>query len=156
QTSGAGSGAQEVAALNDASLTSRVLGDLKLMFQQIGNEPAFVHLEPDFWGFAQQVNNDPTKIPAKVQQFAECSGQPQNLTGFVQCVFSLARTYAPNAKIGLHGSPWGTGTDISINNNASVDPAAEARKLASFLNALGAGGGDFVAVDASDRDAAWY
>lgn len=38
----------------------------------------------------------------------------------------------------------------------SFDVAGEAKKLGTFLSDCGAGTGDFVVVDASDRDAAWY
>jgi hypothetical protein len=156
QTSGATTIAGEVAAVNDATFTTRVLADLKFLFQQIGNETVFVHVEPDFWGFAQQVNPDPTRIPAKVEQFADCAGQPQTLVGFSHCIIGMARKYSPNVRIGLHGSAFATGVDVSINSSASVDVAAEGRKLGTFLKALGADGGDFIAVDASDRDSGYY
>jgi hypothetical protein len=147
----------EVTALSNQSLSTRVLNDLRFLFQQIGNETAFVHLEPDFWGFAQQsVSADPTQIPVPVQQVVECAGQPQTLVGFSRCVVAMARKYSPNVRIGFHGSVWATGNDVSLNTNPALDVAGEARKLANFLNALGAGAGDFIAIDASDRDAGYY
>jgi hypothetical protein len=42
------------------------------------------------------------------------------------------------------------------HTNSGLDVAAEAKKLATFMKALGADAGDFIAVDASDRDYAYY
>jgi hypothetical protein len=156
QGSGANEGAGEVQALNNAAFTSKLLGDLQFLYQQIGTATAFVHLEPDFWGYAQQLNSDPTKIPVQLQQFSDCASEPQNLTGFVHCAIAMARKYAPNARIGLHASIWASGVDVSLNTNPALDAAGEGRKVAAFLKALGADAGDFVVMDASDRDAAWY
>jgi hypothetical protein len=157
QASGAQSITAEVAAINDATLSTKILADLKFLFQTIGNRTAFVHVEPDFWGFAENaVNSDPTKIPAQVQQFSDCATEPQTLVGFAHCIIAMSRKYSPNVRIGLHGSTFATGTDISINTSASLDVTAEAKKLATFMQALGADAGDFIAVDASDRDAAYY
>jgi hypothetical protein len=157
QASGAQSFTAEVGAVNDANFSTKILADLQFLFKTIGNRTAFVHVEPDFWGFAQNaVNADPTKIPAQVQQFPDCASQPNTLVGFARCIIAMSRKYSPNVRIGLHGSTFATGTDISINKNPAVDVAAEAKKLATFMKALGADAGDFIAVDASDRDYAYY
>jgi hypothetical protein len=49
-------GSAEVAAINGAAFLTRYLGDFRFLLQQISNEPAFIQVEPDFWGFAQRVN----------------------------------------------------------------------------------------------------
>jgi len=68
----------------------------------------------------------------------------------------MVRKYAPNARVGLHGSPWGTKISVLSNSSPSLDVPGEARKLGQFLKALGAADSDFVVVDASDRDAGYY
>ena len=151
-------GAPEVDAANDASKLTRYFNDYRFLLQQIGSEPAFLHLEPDLWGYAQQKNADPDLIPAKVKAAnpTDCSALADTWSGFGRCLVAMTRKYAPNAKVGLHGSPWGTGIDVTGNRNASLDVAGEAKKLAAFLAKCGGAEADYVAVDASDRDADFY
>jgi hypothetical protein len=73
-----------------------------------------------------------------------------------QCMIAMARKYAPNAKVGLHASGWGTRIDVLMNDDPALDVAGEAGKLGEFLVGCGAGGGDFVVADMSDRDAGYY
>lgn len=158
QASQTSEGSAEVAAINDAAFLTRYLADYRFLLQQIGNEAAFVHVEPDFWGFAQRVNADPHAIPAKVREAApaDCGAQEESLAGLGKCFIAMARKYAPKVRVGLHASAWSTGQDVSINTNPSLDVGAEALKVAAFLAAAGASGGDFIVTDASDRDAGYY
>ena len=71
-------------------------------------------------------------------------------------MIAMARQYAPNAKVSLHASGWSTRISALYNTDPRFDVAAEARKVADFLLACGAGESDFVAVDVSDRDAGYY
>ncbi len=64
----------------------------------------------------------------------------------------MVRAHAPNAKVGLHASAWGTNHDVLLNKSASLDVTAEAQKLGQFMLSLGADMGDFVVADMSDRD----
>jgi hypothetical protein len=156
QSSGAGEGTPEVQALNNAAYAPKYLGDLRFLFQQIGNSKAMVHIEPDFWAYAQQLNADPTKIPVQLSSFSDCGTLAPNLAGFVQCIFTLRTKYAPNVRVGLHASVFASGTDVSTNSNPALDVAGEAKKVANFLKAVGADAGDFIVMDASDRDAGYY
>lgn len=157
QASGVTEGAAEVTILNDATFAARYFANYAFFLDQIGQAGAFVHIEPDFWGYAEQVNQDPHQIPAAVASaYSGCAGFEDSIAGFGRCMIALARTHAPNAKVGLHGSGWGTNMDVLLNSQQSFDVIAEAQKLAAFLTAAGAADGDFVVVDASDRDAAWY
>ncbi len=157
QASGVAEGSPEVAVLNDAAFTARYLADYAFFLDQIGQATAFVHIEPDFWGYAEQVNEDPHAIPAAVgSAYSGCAGFEDSIAGLGRCMIALARAHAPNARVGLHGSAWGTKMDVLLNAQASFDVAGEAQKLGAFLTAAGAADGDFVVVDASDRDAAWY
>ncbi len=158
QASQTSEGAAEVAAVNGAAFLTRYLADFRFLLQQIGNDTAFVQVEPDFWGFAQQVNADPHAIPAKVREAApaDCGAEEESVAGLGKCFIAMARKYAPHVRIGLHASFWATKIDVSVNTNPSLDVGAEARKVGAFLAAAGGSGGDFIAVDASDRDAGYY
>jgi hypothetical protein len=157
QTSAVVEGAAEVAAVNVPALMTRFFNDFRFVLQQFGNTVALIHVEPDFWGYAEQLNADPHKLPAAVAKAnpVDCAGQEDSVAGFGRCLIAMVRKYAPNTRVGLHGSSWATGVDVTQNRDASVDVAAEGRKLGDFLLACGAGDSDFVVVDASDRDAGW-
>jgi hypothetical protein len=79
-----------------------------------------------------------------------------SIAGLGHCFISMARKYAPNTRIGLHGSAWGTNIDVLGNKDSKLDVAGEAKKLGTFLLECGAADSDFLVVDASDRDAGWY
>jgi len=156
--SGAGEGAPEVAAAANVALMGRYFADWRFVLQSIGQSTAFLHVEPDFWGFAEQVNQDPHAIPAAVASAnpTDCAGQEDSIAGLGRCLIAMARKYAPNARVGLHGSGWATKIDVLQNRSASLDVAGEADKLGAFLAGCGADQADFVVVDASDRDAGYY
>jgi hypothetical protein len=156
QASGAAEGRAEVVATNDATFLRRYLADFRFLVEQIGTSRAFVHIEPDFWGYAQHENADPHAIPAPVQSAsADCGTFENSIAGLGRCMISMVHRFAPNARVGLHASGWGTLMDALSNSSASFDVEAEARKLGAFMAECGAGEGDFVVVDASDRDAGW-
>lgn len=139
-------GAAEVAAINDAAFLARYLDDWRFLLQTLGSSQALLHVEPDFWGFVRQSNSNPQLIPAKVSSAnpTDCASQANTATGLARCMIAMVRKYAPNAKVGLHASPWLSGT--------SGDGIA----TGNFMVALGAADGDFVVTDPSDRDAGYY
>ncbi len=158
QASGAAEGAPEVGAMNDAAFLGRYLADWRFLLQQVGQSVAFLHIEPDFWGYAEQMSQDPHSIAAAVAAAnpTDCAGEESSIAGLARCMIAMARTYAPNARVGLHGSGWGTNFDVLQNSDPGFDVAGEAQKLGAFLVACGGDQGDFVVVDASDRDAGYY
>jgi hypothetical protein len=145
--SGAGEGAPEVSALNNAAFLARYLDDWRFLLQKIGSTKAMLHIEPDFWGYVRQVNANPHNIPAPVTTAnpMDCGSQENSIAGFSRCMIAMVRKYAPNAAVGLHASPWMRPFD----SNDGID-------LGNFMLALGAGDSDFVATDPSDRDAGFY
>ncbi len=151
-------GTAEVSKLNDAAFLTRYLNDWRFVLQQIGQDKALLHLEPDLWGYGMQKNANPHLSPAAVQAAnpTDCATQENSFAGFGKCMVAMVRKYAPNAKVGLHASAWATGMDVSLNSNASFDVVGEANKLADFLVACGAADADFVVVETSDRDAGYY
>ena len=158
QTSGVAEGSPEVAALTDATLMTRYFNDWRFVLQQIGTARALLHIEPDLWGYAEQLDSDPHGLAAAVTgaNATDCAAQENSLAGFARCLVAMVRKYAPNARVGLHASSWGTGIDVHENTDPAFDLAGEARRAGDFLLACGAGGSDFVVVEASDRDAGYY
>jgi hypothetical protein len=158
QASGVSEGEAEVkVAANDAQLMARYFADFRFLLQQIDKATALVHIEPDFWGYAQQTNNDPHAQPAAVASAnaTDCAGEENSIAGLGRCLVKMTRKYAPSAKVGLHASAWATKIDVYLNKDAGFDVAGEAAKVAKFL-AECAPDADFVTVEASDRDAQYY
>lgn len=141
-----GEGAAEVAAVNNASFLGRYLDDWRFLLQKVGSNTVMLHIEPDFWGFARQVNSNPHNLPAQVTAAnpTDCATHENSVAGLARCMIAMTRKYAPNAKVGLHASPW-------LSSQAGDGVAT-----GSFMLALGAADGDFVVTDPSDRDAGYY
>jgi hypothetical protein len=157
-TSRVAEGSPEVVALGDVALMTRFFNDWRFLLQDLGTRAAMLHIEPDLWGYAQKLNSDPHKLAAAVTRAnpTDCAAQEDSVAGLGRCLIAMVRKYAPNAKVGLHASGWGTGIDATENRDPALDVAAEARKLGDFLLACGAGDSDYVVVEASDRDAGYY
>jgi hypothetical protein len=160
---GISEGAQEVTvAARDRAFMSAYLDDFRFFLRQIGSSPAIVHVEPDFWGYAQQAARaagvDANGLAASVASAnpTDCVAAGESIAGLGRCMISMVRTYAPNALVGLHGSAWASGVDCISNRSASADVMAEARRTADFLLAAGSACADLVVVDLSDRDSGWY
>ncbi|RYZ07057.1 MAG: hypothetical protein EOO73_13395 [Myxococcales bacterium] len=137
-----GQGENNFAVLVDDAYMTKYWETAKLLMQRYAEleVPAVVHLEPDFWAYAQQQSGgDPTSVPAHLSP--ECADLPADLSGMARCWFKLARTHAPQVVIGLHASEWaaGSGTDVG-----------------GFLNKLGAAESDLVFIDMLDRDAGCF
>jgi hypothetical protein len=159
QASKVSEGAAEVTmAATNASVMTRYFADWRFMLQKIGNARAIVHIEPDFWGYAEQHASDPTTETAAVASAnsTDCASMPNTIAGMGKCMVAMAHKYAPNAFVGLHASAWGTNMDVALNTDPKLDVAGEAKKLATFLAACGESDADLVIVEASDRDAGYY
>jgi hypothetical protein len=152
-------GTQEpTVAANNVSLMTRYFNDWRFFLQQVGQSVAILHIEPDFWGYAEQAGPDPTKLPAAVASAnaKDCGSMPNTIAGMGQCMISMVRTYAPHALVGLHASAWASNMDVATNTNPALNIAAEATKDATFLAAAGESNADLVIVETSDRDAGYY
>jgi hypothetical protein len=158
QSSGVTQGADEVTqAATNATFMARYFADWRFLLQQVGSAVAFLHVEPDFWGFAEQLASDPTTLPAAVASAntTDCGSLPNTIAGMGQCMIAMTRKYAPHAFVGLHASAWSTNTDISLNTETSLDVAGQAKETAAFLAACGETKADFVVVETSDVDAGY-
>lgn len=140
----AAEGEGNAAALtSDAYMKAYWLG-ARLLFERLGafDKPAIVHLEPDFWAFAQQRAADPALLPVQVKAHApDCAAQPDDMIGMGHCLVALARKYAPKALVGFHASPW-----------ASSDPET----ITKYLLEIGAGDADLMVIETLDRDAGCF
>jgi hypothetical protein len=157
--SGVSEGKPEVTvAAPDQAFMARYLADWRFVLQQVGQKTVLLQIEPDFWGYAQQVGPDPTKMPAAVATAnpTDCASEPNTIAGLGRCMIAMVRKYAPNARVGLHASAWASGPDVNTNTDPTLDVPGEAAKVGSFLVACGAADGDYVVVEASDRDAGYY
>lgn len=157
QASGVGEGGAEVDVMNDVTFLSRYLADYRFLLQNIGDAPAIVHIEPDFWGYAEQKSGDPHALPAAVPAAnpTDCGGEEASIAGLGRCMIAMGHAYAPQAAIALHGSGWATAIDVLGNTDGSFDVPGEAAKLGAFLAECGPDA-DLVVVDAADRDAEYY
>lgn len=134
--------------LEDDFMTKYWAG-VRLLFTKLGafGKPALVHLEPDFWGFAQRESrDDPSKLPVLIgtagAKLDECKDLPADVSGMGKCFVRLARALAPNVALGFHASGFG-----------NFD---RPKAVAKFLLAIGAYDADFIAVDTLDRDAGCF
>jgi hypothetical protein len=137
-----GQGENTFGVLVDGTYMTEYWNTAKLLMQRYGelDAPAIVHLEPDFWAYAQQKSGgDPSKVP--VQLSPDCANLPGDLSGMARCWVTLARNNAPKVLIGLHASEWAAGSG---------------KEVGTFLNALGAAETDLVIIDMLDRDAGCF
>jgi hypothetical protein len=155
---GSNEGSAEVMAATNVSIMTSYFADWRFLLQQVGQSVAVLHIEPDFWGYAQQVGSDPTMTAAAVAtaNTKDCGSLPNTIAGMGQCMVSMVRTYAPNALVALHASAWAAGADASLNTDTTFDVAANAQKVAAFLRGAGGADADLVIVETSDRDAGYY
>lgn len=121
---------------------------VRLLFEKLRDvdRPAMVHLEPDFWGFAQQRAGGagaPSDVPAIVGDLVpECADLPADVGGLGRCILRLARRIAPKVAVGFHASGFGA--------------IGRPKRVAKFLGECGALDADFVVVDTLDRDAGCF
>ena len=151
--SGFNEGAAEATqAATSAPLMTRYFADWRFLLQQIGQQKALLHVEPDFWGYARQAGAATAAAAVASANPTDCGSLPNTIGGMGQCLISMARKYAPNALVGLSASAW----NVAGNTNKSTDVTADAKSLATFLAACGQSSADFVVVETSDRDAGYY
>jgi hypothetical protein len=134
-----------LSGLTDATFQKGYWSDVKLLFQRIAmfGKPAVVHLEPDFWAYAeQQSHEDPSSMAVNLHQGApDCADLTEDLVGMGHCLVRLARMYAPKALVGFHASQWAAGDPTTIS---------------TFLKKVGADQADVVFADLLDRDAGCF
>jgi len=130
---------KEMAALTHDDFMKPYWAGAKLLFQRLGasDKPSVVHLEPDFWAYAQQATPDGSHAVRVRNLVPECAALTDDLRGMAGCFLVLAHTYAPRTAVGFHPSRW-AGTTASI---------------VRFFRTIGADKADFLGMDMLDRDA---
>ncbi len=136
-------------------------GDFVLLLQKLAASPvAIVQVEPDLWGFMQQIYWDnPAIIPISVASsgYPGLSWLPNNASGFARALVQLRDTYAPNVILAWHASIWGpnNGYDPTLTSPAYYQtPQVTGARVATFYRNLGASF-DMIFHDPSDADSAY-
>lgn len=145
---------------NPSTISSYLAALREAATQAQGTKPVIFQLEPDFYGFMQQLSNaapenrppgvrsdDPTSFPAALN----IPGYPNNLAGFGRYMVDLIHSTAPNVLVAPHASMWATNRDPNTVTSTEVVPLAQ--RTAAFMNAMGGEQADLVFVEWSDRDA---
>ncbi|MEN4013445.1 MAG: choice-of-anchor X domain-containing protein [Bellilinea sp.] len=123
-----------------------------------GELPVIFNIEPDFYGFMQQVSNE-SNPPAGVRPDDPSSyyvalhkpGYANNLAGFGQYLVDMIHAAAPNALVAPMASMWAVNGDPQLVSAA--DAVSFARRTALFIHAMGGDRADMLVVEWSDRDA---
>jgi Fibronectin type III domain len=160
RTAGASESQDDFTNLNDSALMRDYYVNFTLLMQksaQYGHQ-VVVHVEPDLWGYLQQIsgNTTPAAVTASVASSgdADVAGFGNTVQGFGQALLHLRDLYAPNVVMAVHASLWSSGPDVATSTDPLLDAAAEADKTAAFLAATG--GWDAVFNDVDDHDAGWW
>ncbi len=159
--------AAELTKISTVCTMQAYWADVTVLMQRVGASGAqvVVHVEPDFWGFMEQQNADPTMLSAVVASSGnpDLAGLPNTVAGMGLAFLKLRDKYAPNALLAIHASSWASNVDIATDQRSTVDPAAEADKVIAFINKAGLVGNpsgitpwDVIFNDVADHDAAWY
>ncbi len=167
-SSGTNESDRDFSNLNNATTMNSYYANFKLLMQLAGEfgKPVVVQVEPDLWGYLEQraAGGAASSLSASVASsgFGEAAGFPNTAAGFAYELLRLRDTYAPNALLAIHASPWGSGIDIASDRSSTVNPVTEADTTAAFLNSAGVGGNpfgstwDLVFNDLDDHDAGWW
>lgn len=132
-------GENNMAVLAQADFMDEWWAGLSLALSRIAaaDEPVLLHIEPDFWGFAQQhTGGDPAAMPVRLPE--DCTDLRADLTGMGRCIARRVRQQAPLVSYGLHASPWSGSAD----------------QTAAFLADIGPG--DLLFTETLDRDAGCF
>jgi len=125
-----------------------------------GAKPVIFNIEPDFYGYMQQLSNsssrppgvqpnDPASFPVALNR----SGYPNNLAGFGRYIVDLIHNSAPNALVAPMASKWAAPPDLQSSSAAAA--IQNAQRVASFIDAMGGAQADLLVVEWSDRDAGY-
>ncbi len=155
-------GVDYAAKLQNASTVKDYLDSLERAAQQAkGTKPVIFVIEPDFWGFMQQLSNDPVNRPPGVKPNDPSTypvalneaGYPNDLTGFGHYIVDMIHAQAPNALVAPEASFW------AMNDNlfslTSAQAVLEAQETASFILAAMGQAIDLLVVEWGDRDSGY-
>jgi hypothetical protein len=121
--------------------------------QAAGAHPVIFNLEPDFFGYMQQLSNDPNNRPPGVRPddpssypvALNKSGYPNTLAGFGRYLVDLIHAAAPNALAAPMVSMWATNKDPQ--KEAAGEAVAMGQRTAAFIDAMGGAQADLLVVE---------
>jgi hypothetical protein len=146
--------------LQNASAVSAYLASLQeAAAEASGTQPVIFQLEPDFYGYMQQLSNDPYNRPPGVQPddptsypvALNVSGYPNTLAGFGRRMVDVVHSAAANALVAPHASMWAVNGDPQSVTGAEAVHMAQ--RTAAFIDAMGGAQANALTVEWSDRDA---
>lgn len=145
--------------LQNASTVSNYLAAIQEAASQAqGTGTVIFQIEPDFYGYMQQLSNSPSAPPGVLPDdpssypvALNIAGYPNDLTGFGRRIVDVIHATAPNALVAPHASMWATNQDP--NNVSAGEVPVLAQRTAAFVNAMGGAQADLFFVEWSDRDA---
>ncbi len=145
--------------LKDEQVVNAYLQSLERALEEaVGDKPVIFVIEPDFYGFMQQLSNSsspPSGVraddPDSFEVALKKTGYPNTLSGFGKYLIDLIHQKAPNALAAPMVSMWGVNRDpLFASEPQTLDYA---QRTASFLLKMGADQADLITVEWSDRDA---
>jgi hypothetical protein len=139
-----------LAPFADAAFMTSYWRGVRTMYEKLAalGVPSIVHLEPDFWGYAQKRSDDPAAVPVRVASHVpECADLPNDVGGFGKCMVRLGRLIAPKTAVALQASSF-----AAMDALGRSDPA----RIAAYLGKVGAADADLVVVETLDRDAGCF
>ncbi len=123
-----------------------------------GEKPVIFVIEPDFYGFMQQLSNSDSRPegvhpddPDSYVVALNKSGYPNTLSGFGQYIIDLIHRTAPNLLVAPMVSMWGVNRDPLLSTEPQM--LEYVRRTANFMLKMGADKADLITVEWSDRDA---
>jgi hypothetical protein len=145
--------------LQNSSTVQAYLDSLERAAQEAqGEHPVIFNIEPDFYGFMQQLSNsgsppqgvqpdDPASYPVALNK----TGYANNLAGFGRYIVDMLHATAPNALVAPMASMWATNADPQSVTYGEARQMAQ--RTAAFIDEMGGAQADLLVVEWSDRDA---
>ncbi len=145
--------------LQNSAFVNVYLASLQRAAQEVaGNSPVVFNLEPDFYGYMQQLSNSSSRPPgvqpnnpASYPVALNRSGYANNLADFGRYIVDLIHNTAPNAIVAPMASLWAAPLDPHYSTDEQA--IQNAGQVAAFIDAMGGAQSDLLIVEWSDRDA---
>lgn len=158
-TGGNESAAAYAEQLQNSQVVSAYLESLERAVREAyGDKPVVFVIEPDFYGFMQQLSNSDGRPPGVQPDDPDSYfvalnkiGYANTLSGFGHYLIDLIHATAPNVLAAPMVSMWGVNRDPLLAT--PIDLANYVQRTASFMRKMGADQSDLLTVEWSDRDA---
>lgn len=128
-----------LSGLRDIAFMRDYWDNVRTLFTRLKayGKPALVNLEPDFWGYTQRAQRDPSKHLVHVAAAnPDCVHLSNDMMGLGACLVHMARTQAPRAFVGFPPSHF---IDLAATETA-------------YMLRIGADKADFAVMQTLDRD----